>query len=146
MKEAIVILKLKGGMEVVGSLVVDQPKSFESIVLRTPLQIIYKMIPGYSFPLISLKHYMIFAEDNAKISFRKVDIANIVRARPAFVKFYRVSVNKKEILDDVDYQLDTLSFYDTPEHERTKEDKEKKKQSGYRQILENFDRTGRKPN
>lgn len=146
MKQQIVILKMKSGLEVVGSLILDQSKDYNSISIQNPLQIIYKNIPGYSFPIISLKHYILFAVDNARVAFRKADITNVVPARPSFVKFYVTNVNKKELITDVDQQLESLSFYDTPEEERSVEDKAKRKQANYRHILELFDETGRKPN
>lgn len=136
--KAIMILKMKSGIEIVGELAALED---EQVALRSPYLINYKSIPGLPFPVVSLKHYILFAEDGVFVPFLKRDISATVIARESFARFFKMTISTTmmgqidNLLDDMVRGTDTRGVLNDDDTKRLKE-------LSYKQQLEEFDVTG----
>lgn len=83
------ILKLSNGLEVVGTIEVENDFT---VVVNKPLQINYRYFQG-SIPSVSFVRYIMFAQSDS-ISFSTQDIMNVVSARESFALYYANVVNQ----------------------------------------------------
>lgn len=141
-ESGIVIVKLKNGTELVGDLVAVYPTQIE---LTAPLMINYQVLPGYKFPIVSFKQFIMFAEDGTRVPLEKRDIATLVPARKSFASFYMSSL-KTTNMKSFDKVFDEIVDENTPEVEKSDEEKQKAKEARNARLLEAFDVTGEKPN
>lgn len=141
-KRPIVILRMKGGIEIVGEVAQETDKI---IYLRSPLQTVYKMIPGFNVPYVTFKHYILFAADGIHVPFKKEDISVQVPARETFARFYRMQIKTDDLIQNIDKQFDRLTS-ETRRDTLTDKEKEELNHLNYLFQLEAFDETQQRPN
>lgn len=93
------ILKLSNGEEVVGELVDNHQTK---IVLKEPMNIVYRYHPASPFPHVKLTRYMLFSSD-ILYEFSNMDVYNVTQARESFANYYlhvrKMTEQSGEMLD-----------------------------------------------
>lgn len=139
----VVLLRLKGGGEVIGQLVTETE---DVVTLRMPLSVNKKNVPGLSFPFVTFSYFMLFAPDDEPIPFKQSEISIRTVPRDAVTRFYRMELQDRSIQRDMDKQFDRVVNKETKREQLTEQQKEELKHLGHRVQLEAFDVKGIKAN
>jgi hypothetical protein len=103
----IVILKLKNGIEVIGTVVSADARGWD---VANPFIINYRFVAGHPMPTISVSRYIPFAADHQH-KFSKQDVMHHTTPSKAFASYYQKSLEycEQHIDKNVDEDLNDIA-------------------------------------
>lgn len=120
------LIKLQNGTEVIGK--IEDSKDDQTLILKDPMQINYRLSATQPMPIVSVSRYMPFSEQ-CVIKFDRNNIMHVAEPRDAMSKYYYHAIDTYyEYVDkSIDKELLNAISY-----------KDKNLEKAYKDLLDHF--------